>query len=66
LISFQAIETKTGLESFVAVDDNTIRNTVLIFQELQLRMLKKQIIKTVESQDQKFIVVSGSLRKVYR
>jgi hypothetical protein len=25
-------------------------NTVLIFQELQLRMLKKEIIKTVESQ----------------
>jgi hypothetical protein len=50
------IETKNWTrESFVAVDDNT-NNTVLIFQELQLRMLKKKLLKLLKVR-LKFIVV---------
>jgi 6-phosphofructokinase 2 len=65
LISFQAIETKNWTrESFVAVDDNTNSQYRFNFPGTSITDAeKKEIIKTVESQDSKFIVVSGSLRE---
>lgn len=65
LISFQAIETKNWTrESFVAVDDNTNSQYRFNFPGTSITDAEKnEIIKTVESQDSKFIVVSGSLRE---
>ena len=65
LISFQAIETKNWTrESFVAVDDNTNSQYRFNFPGTSITDAERnEIIKTVESQDSKFIVVSGSLRE---
>jgi len=65
LISFQAIETKNWTrESFVAVDDNTNSQYRFNFPGTSITDAEKnEIIKTVESFDSKFIVVSGSLRE---
>ncbi|MEZ7498222.1 1-phosphofructokinase family hexose kinase [Flavobacterium sp. Arc3] len=64
-ISFQSIETKNWTrESFVAVDDNTNSQYRFNFPGTSVTDAEKnEIIKTVESIDSKFIVVSGSLRE---
>ena len=65
LISFQAIETKNWTrESFVAVDDNTNSQYRFNFPGTSITDAERnEIIKTVEGQKSKFIVVSGSLRE---